>query len=134
MLSIVRVAVGCVLLIPAALKFWALYSSNSTQLPTPVPTWLYILAAQVEVLMGSWFLLGWKPNEARIAGIALFVVFAGAATVLGVLGAETCGCLGHVTIGPWWMFGIDLTVICVLCFSKESAANARRVAACESRA
>lgn len=113
---------GILLLAGAVLKGWQLVTEpvvNSN-------LWSYrpfmIMAVEVEIVLGIWFLSGIFKKMAWLAGLLTFSVFSVVTLYKGMTGAESCGCFGTVHINPWiTLFVIDIpAVIALVVFRPKS--------------
>jgi hypothetical protein len=105
--------VALVLLTAGALKLHGLLTSaNGT--PNQFPQWLQWLSITWEFALASWLISGKGIHAARIATITTFAIFAFVSLWQGWSGERTCCCLGRVPVGPWLVFGLDLTVCSAL--------------------
>ncbi|MFL5330307.1 MAG: MauE/DoxX family redox-associated membrane protein [Gemmataceae bacterium] len=113
--TIIRIALGCLLLTTAALKL----SGGSNQavrivLPFLSPR-LYSAAVTFELLLGVWLLINIGPVWSWLTSIGFFGFMAFVSFRLGWLGQSSCGCLGRaITLHPWWAFSIDVVALAAL--------------------
>ncbi|MEO2091624.1 MAG: MauE/DoxX family redox-associated membrane protein, partial [Gemmataceae bacterium] len=113
---LVPLCVGVLLLAAAGLKIAARAGAGAPSLdPGPVSSPLVQgLAILWELLLGVWLLSGAHRRFAGYAAIFTFAVFAAVALRLGFENRPSCGCLGVVSVNPWWMFGLDAGVLTAL--------------------
>src|SRR5262245_15394264 len=95
------VVLGGVLLLSAGFKTVALVQDrlpSNSLLTSPLAV---LGAVAVEIAIGLWLCSGLAPRAARQAGVAVFLVLAGASAYSIWAGRPSCGCLGDLTISPW---------------------------------
>ena len=94
---------------------------------------LTIAWINLEALLALWLLFLLYPRPTRYAAIGLFSVFAGAAFLKGISGAEDCGCFGRLRTNPWLILAIDLLAVLSLALnpprSDSRPARSRRLLA-----
>lgn len=73
-----------------------------------------VAVTELEILLGIWLLWGRQPIAAWLTTLATFAAFAGASLLVGSAGQASCGCLGKVSLNPWYAFFIDLAALAVL--------------------
>lgn len=122
----VRVALGLLLLVAAALKGYQLATEPvlaphldgpwwATGLTTLLASrWLLLGAVEFELFFGLWLLAGLYPRQTRAVAIGCFVLFAAVSLFKALSGDATCGCFGKVAIHPWYTFALDCGVLCIL--------------------
>jgi hypothetical protein len=108
-----RIAIAFFLLVAAVFK-----ARDATSAPSMAST---ILLVALEVTLALWLLLGRCRRASRLAAMALFVAFAGAALAKGLLGHDSCGCFGRLPVSPWLTLGIDVAALGALCLSENIA-------------
>ena len=116
--TIVRLALGGLLLVAAALKAHQLATAPVAETGLLTSRWFLITVVESELAIGLWFLGGWHPRAIRVVGIACFALFGGLALYKALQGAESCGCFGRVAFSPWWTAVIDLAAALALIFSR----------------
>jgi hypothetical protein len=112
--TIVRIALGGLLLAAAGLKLYGLSVSAIPRVGWFSQPWVQIAAAEWEVILGLWLLSGSYPRGAWLAALATFAAFAAVSGYLGWIGVASCGCFGVIKASPWWAFGLDAAVIVLL--------------------
>ena len=101
------------------LLFAAVFKARDAASPPAVTSTLLLVA--LEVALALWLLVGKFRRAARLAAMALFVAFAGAALAKGLLGHDSCGCFGRLPVSPWLTLGIDVAALGALCSSESIA-------------
>ena len=115
--TIVRLALGGLLLVAAALKAHQLATAPVAETGLLTSRWFLIGVVECELGIGLWFLGGWHPRAIRVVGIACFALFGGIALYKALQGAESCGCFGRVAINPWWTAALDFIAVAALTLS-----------------
>jgi hypothetical protein len=72
----------------------------------------------VEVLLGSWFLLGTHEATAWLVAMLLFAVFAVVSLGQGWIGETSCGCFGRIRVSPWTALTLDVAVLSCLSWAR----------------
>ena len=114
---------GLLLLAAAGLKLYGLSVSTMPQSGWFGQSWVQLLAAEWELVLGLWLLCGAMPKASWFAAVATFLVFAAVSGSLGLDGAESCGCLGAVQTNPWWAFAVDVFALFLLIASRPTYAH-----------
>ncbi|MBI1900964.1 MAG: hypothetical protein HYS13_07620 [Planctomycetia bacterium] len=112
--NVLRFVVAGLLLATAGLKLhglWTGQQSQATVATTPALIWLSV---EVELLLGLWLASGLARASAWAFATAFFAAVTGYSFYLGVTGQESCGCFGAITVHPWWVFSLDVAVLCAL--------------------
>jgi hypothetical protein len=110
----VRVGLGLFLLIAAGLKLHGLAEGTAGGTAFFASPALQLAVIEAEALIGLWLLSGWASRGAWIAALVLFTLLAAASLYLALTGQRSCGCLGRVTVSPWWMLLVDVSAIAAL--------------------
>src|SRR5262249_23136748 len=112
--TVVRLLLGVSLLVTAGLKLvgWNLS-------PVPRVGWfgtpgVQLAAAEWEIVLGIWLLLGRHQVWSWLAAVGTFVTFAVVSAYLGSRGVASCGCFGTVKASPWHVFAVDLATLMLL--------------------
>ncbi len=107
----VRFVLGMILLVAAGFKAWALYTDPSPALFLfSSPRW-QILLIESETLLGLWLISGFAPQGAWLMALVAFTLMACFSLHLGIAGESSCGCLGKVSLKPWYSFGLDVAAV-----------------------
>lgn len=111
--DLIRIGAGLLLVAAGALKGYVATSplAGSSLL---FSRWFLIGAVECEIVLGLWLVCGLAPRVAWRAALAAFAAFAGVSLYRGLTGAESCGCFGALSIGPWWTFAGDVAAVCAL--------------------
>jgi hypothetical protein len=125
--TVVRVALGLLLVTAAALK---LYGLNVTAIPragwfaTPQ---VQVIAAEWELILGFWLLSGVYRFAAWFFALLTFTTFAVISAYFGFIGIASCGCFGVIRTSPWTVFAIDLAaIVTLLVFRPQRTSHAPR--------
>jgi hypothetical protein len=119
--SVVRTAVGGLLVVAAGLKLAGLAGSAVPPVGWYAQPWVQAAAAGWELVLGAWLLGGFAPRAAWAAAVVTFLAFAGVSASLGLTGVASCGCLGAVKSSPWAAFGIDAAALALLAVGRPRA-------------
>jgi hypothetical protein len=122
--KVIRVSVGVFLLTAACLKAHGLFTDPLAQDSLLFTPRLLIATIEIEILLGLWMLSGWAARASRLAALTFFGTLAAASLYLALDGQPSCGCLGRVTLSPWWSFGLDVAILATLLFSRPSSSLA----------
>jgi hypothetical protein len=122
----VRVALGLLLLVAAALKGYQLATEPTLPRISGLPSiaagltalmdsrWFLVAVVEFELFFGLWLLFGLYPRQTRAAAIGCFALFAAVSLFKALSGAASCGCFGKFAINPWYTFALDCGVLFVL--------------------
>lgn len=122
--SVIRAAVGGLLVTAAGLKLAGLAASAVPPLGWYAQPWVQAAAGGWELVLGAWLLGGAASRAAWAAAVVTFLAFAGVSASLGLAGVANCGCLGAVEASPWLAFGIDVAALVFLAFARPRADEA----------
>jgi hypothetical protein len=90
----------------------------ATELPAgndgPLPSWLVIALAQIELILGVWLVVGLYPRAAKSTALAIFSVFCGVSLYQVLTGEQSCGCFGRIPVNPRYVLLLDFFVVAVL--------------------
>jgi hypothetical protein len=103
-----------VLLTAAGLKLYGLQASAVPQVGWLAHPSIQSAAVVVELLLGGWLLAGVVPRLAWAATVVTFGTFAVLSGLAAVNGQPTCNCFGPLAVSPWWVFGLDATILAAL--------------------
>jgi hypothetical protein len=112
--TVVRIALGSLLLAAAGLKLYGLSVSAIPRVGWFSQPWVQLFAVEWEAMLGMWLLSGSYPRSAWLASLGTFAVFAAVSSYLGWIGVASCGCFGVIQASPWWAFGIDVAALTAL--------------------
>lgn len=122
----VRIALGLLLLVAAALKGYQLATEPvlaphvdgpwwATGLTALLASrWLLLGAVEFELFFGLWLLAGLYPRQTRALAIGCFALFAAVSLFKALSGAASCGCFGKVAVSPWLTLALDIFAAVVL--------------------
>ena len=69
----------------------------------------FLIQIPLELGLGIWLVSGLFRKAAWLIGLIAFAGFIGVTLQKGIIGAESCGCFGTVTVNPWiTLFLIDV--------------------------
>lgn len=102
--------VGSVLVAAALLKTYQFVAPP----PSEEPLWITFLLVAVEVFCGLGLVTQWFPRSCRIASLVLFACFLAVALAKALSGAQSCACLGSVTLSPWLAVIFDVFALAAL--------------------
>jgi hypothetical protein len=69
---------------------------------------------ELEFFLAFWLISGIRPLGSWIVGLLTFGGFAAVSAYLGWVGQSSCGCLGKLSVNPWYAFALDTVVIATL--------------------
>jgi hypothetical protein len=110
----VRVTVGLFLLVTGTLKVHGLLVDPLKTELLGIPSWLQILAIQVEFLLALWLLSGLHSRWALMSATAFFAIAGGIAAKQVYENQQTCGCFGNFDVNPALTLGLDIIVLAML--------------------
>lgn len=70
--------------------------------------------AELEILLGLWLLVGFRPVLGRVAAMGCFTLFVAMNVRQIREGSESCGCLGQIEVDPWYVLAFDLAALAAL--------------------
>jgi hypothetical protein len=126
----VLLPLGTVLLAAGVLKGYAVATADLASLREvhPLSTdWLAMGLVELELALGLWLVSGLYARQARWAGVAVFLLFFQISLYQAIMGQQSCGCLGKLTVPPGFMAPFDLAAIFGLLAWPPTAASARTV-------
>lgn len=128
--ELLRIAVGLILLIAAALKGHGLMQGSLAEDSFVASPHLQIVAIEVELLLGLWLLSGRRLRAAWAAAVGFFAIMACVSLYLALDGQQSCGCAGSaVTISPWLTFTLDTVVTAALLVWRPARSTGARPSA-----
>jgi len=118
--AVVMTLAGLLVIVAAILKFHEM-------LTTCIPSWtdnkygfwesyeFFLVQIPFEFALGVWLVSGLFRKAAWIAGALAYFGFIFVTIFKIVVGAESCGCFGQVTVNPWiTLFAIDVPFLLLL--------------------
>jgi hypothetical protein len=109
-----RLLIGCIVLVAAGSKVFALVSGTVSDAPYASSPRLDMAIIEIEVLLGLLLVSGrWE----HLAWWFAFVFFVGAACVSGYLalqGVASCPCFGSLHVSPWISLTLDIVIIAMI--------------------
>jgi hypothetical protein len=99
---------GLVLLAAAALKMHQLVSGTVNEDSYLNSPWFLISLVELELGLGIWLLLGFRPRQARFLALACFGSFAAVSLQQTLAGRSSCSCFGALAVRPWFTFLSDV--------------------------
>lgn len=75
---------------------------------------IYAAGVLLEAILGAWLLLGIAPAWSWAITLGFFGLLGTLSLRLGLLGQTSCGCLGKLTLSPWWAFAFDVAATLAL--------------------
>jgi hypothetical protein len=107
----IRLLVGGLLLMAAALKIWSTADSAALAVAYDIPPLLTAVVVQTEFLLAALLLFGCWTRQALIASAFLFGGFSAFSVFRGLAGFESCGCFGSFKVNPWITAVLDLCIL-----------------------
>jgi hypothetical protein len=111
-------ALGLLLVVAAALKFYGLQVSAITISAPVFDPQLQMAALNWELLLGGCLVLLVFPWGTWLAAVGTFVVFAATSIYLGWLGQARCGCFGSIEATPWHALAVDVGALAALVWGR----------------
>ncbi|MDR1383444.1 MAG: hypothetical protein LBJ67_06310 [Planctomycetaceae bacterium] len=112
---VLRLLVGCIILIAAGLKAEAL-AAGTPDFGSGLlhARWFNIIVVECELVFGVWLLSGLLQKLVWLTAIVCFVIFSLTAWFKFFIGERSCGCWGNVDILPIYTAVFDTMVIGLL--------------------
>jgi hypothetical protein len=111
---VVRILLGVLLLVAAALKAHGLTLDPLSQESFLASPRLLVATIEMEILLGLWLLSGWAARGAWVVALGFFAILAGVSLYLALAGQASCGCFGQLAVSPWAAFGLDIAAVAAL--------------------
>ena len=112
--DVVRIAVGCLLLLAAGLKGHQLATEPVSGDGVLSSRWFLIGGVEFELAFGLWLWSGLSPMWTWRSALVCFGLFSGLSLFKAILGEASCGCFGTVAVNPWYTSLLDLGVFVCL--------------------
>jgi hypothetical protein len=96
----IRLIIGGLFLVTAALKTWSPAESAALAVAYDIPPQLTAVVVQFELLLAIVLLFGCWTRRALFASAILFAVFGAFSIFRGLAGFESCGCFGSFKVNP----------------------------------
>lgn len=112
--TVVRIALGLLLLAAAALKGHELATAPVIESGLFNSRWFLILLVEMELVLGLWLLSGLFVQVLWWVAVIGFSAFASVTLYQALGGAESCGCFGAIQVNPWYTFTIDAVAVMAL--------------------
>jgi hypothetical protein len=109
--DVLRISLGALLFTAAGLKIHGLMSGATTYEDLIGSPRLQVFVIEVELLVGLLLISGKARRAAWVVALALFALLGATSFYLGIVGQQSCGCLGRLQVSPWWTFATDIAVI-----------------------
>lgn len=108
--------VGFILLLAAYSKLLAFFRGGEYSSPLVVfmTPRFFLIAAAVEACVAAWVFSGYLPKLAWLTSLSMFCVFSIISCYAGILGLNSCGCFGSISVSPWATLVVDVGVVCML--------------------
>lgn len=113
--TVVRIALGLLLLTAAGLKGYELATEPVAQTGLLTSPWFLIGVVEFELFFGLWLLTGLYRRLTWRVAILCFSAFACVSLYKAVSGEATCGCFGRVAVSPWYTLILDAVAVLALC-------------------
>lgn len=125
--------IGIILLTAAGLKLYGMAVDPVAKVGLLSVPWFQALIVIFELLLGCWLLSGRNSAEAWLVTAVTFSVFAVISGYAAWIGQSSCGCLGRISVSPWYALVFDIAILALLVLSKpnlHAAWESRKVAMC----
>lgn len=110
---------GAVLLLSGLLKTHVFFFPQGEVVPARAMVLLYL----GECIAGVWILAGLFPLITRVIAIFIFVAFLNVSLSKAFAGLTSCGCMGRLSVTPWYAVAFDVVAIGFLWFVAPRAHN-----------
>jgi hypothetical protein len=108
---IVRIILGILLLIAAALKGHELITEPTIGISWLDARWLMIVTVEFELFFGFWLLSNLLPKPTWAVSLACFGMFTCTSLYEALSGYTNCGCFGRLPVNPWYSSLLDLGIV-----------------------
>jgi hypothetical protein len=112
--DVLRVALGLLLLVAAALKGYQLGTGPVAESGLLTSRWFLIVVVEFELLLGLWLLAGGSPKCTWRLSVFCFLTFACVSLYEAICGRSNCGCFGNVVVNPRTTFALDVVLVAAL--------------------
>jgi hypothetical protein len=110
-LRLVHAILGSILTVAGAIKLYELCFEGPDEGPT---SWLLMVFAEAEFFGGLWMVGGIDPLRSHPWAVVAFAGFAASSFLQAFAGSCSCGCLGSLSVSPWYALVFDLAAVAVL--------------------
>jgi hypothetical protein len=100
--DVVRVALGLLLLVAAALKAHQLATQPLPERDLLSSRWVLVLWVEAEIALSLWLLSGLVRRAGWAAALVCFSLFSVVTLHKALAGETSCGCFGVVEVSPWY--------------------------------
>ena len=111
---VVRMILGGILLVAAALKGYQLATEPTAEIGLMTSRWFLIGAVEVEVLLGMCLVSGLVVRSSWLISLGCFALFSCISLYKALSGEASCGCFGSVQVNPWYTLSLDVAAVVAL--------------------
>lgn len=122
-----RYAIAALLITSAILKTHALATSPTIPRDLFETRHAQLLTVELELFFAAWLLSGVAGHVARLATMAMLLVFAAVSSRRLAQGFQSCGCFGQITIHPGVALALDLGLLAVILFLRPNYRKQHRL-------
>ena len=123
--DVVRIVLGFLLLVAAALKGHQLATEPVAGRGLLDSRWFLIGVIEFEILFGLWLWGGLSPGPTWLAALLSFAVLFGVSLWKALSGDASCGCFGNLSVNPWYTLALDFGAILALVRWRPAGAKPR---------
>lgn len=110
----VRMILGGVLLVAAALKGYQLATGPTDETCLTTSRWFLIAVVECEVFLGLCLISGLFARPTWLVTLGCFFLFACVSLHKALSVEVSCGCFGSVETNPWYTAGLDVAAVVAL--------------------
>lgn len=107
----IRMLVGGVLLLAAALKACQLATEPTAEISLMTSRWFLVFSVEFELLLGLCLISGLFVRTVWLTTLSSFALFSCISLYKALSGEVSCGCFGSVQVNPWYTLCLDLAVV-----------------------
>jgi methylamine utilization protein MauE len=111
---VVRMILGGVLLVAAALKGYQLATEPTAEISLMTSRWFLIGSVEFEVLLGLCLISGLFVRASWLISLGCFALFSCVSLYKALSGEASCGCFGSVQVNPWYTLSLDVAAVVAL--------------------
>lgn len=112
--AVVRMILGGILLVAAALKGYQLATEPTAEISLMTSRWFLIGSVEFEVLLGLCLISGIFVRASWLISLGCFALFGCVSLYKALSGEVSCGCFGSVQVNPWYTLLLDVAAVVAL--------------------
>ncbi len=109
--ALIRVVLGVILLVAAALKGYQLATEPTAEISLMTSRWFLVFSVEFELLLGLCLISGLFVRTVWLTTLGCFALFFCISLYKALSGEVSCGCFGSVQVNPWYSLCLDLAVV-----------------------